>query len=221
MTLRNSKTFFVVFLLYALAGFGVIMGASPIADAKASSWSEQKKQDFVNHMAQDAISIMHDQQHPFAARKKTLENTFSSVVDVDFIARFVVGKSWNNATDAQRERYVTLYCRYLIKSYISNYSEDPQKRIHDIKVNYIGETVNEKYNVRTQMQMANGQTIKVDYVVSDKDERYHVIDIIIEGVSLLSSHRNQFGDIALHKGMDAVIAKLEQLNGQPTYAAAE
>jgi phospholipid transport system substrate-binding protein len=190
-------------------------------DAQALQPSEKAKHDFVNHMAQDAISILYDQNRSFDHRKTTLENAFISVVDVPFIARFVLGRNWNAATPEQRERYTTLYRRYLTKTYISNFSEHPDKKIRDIKVRYIGETANEKYNVRTELVLLNGNTVKVDYVVRDKNDRYNVIDIAVEGISLLSSHRHSLGQLASEKGVDAVIARLEEMMKTKSFALAD
>ncbi len=208
MHIHNISRFILLFAALFIAPLAASHAYEPFRPG-ALPESEQAKRDFVNHMAQDAISILYDQNRSFDARKTTLQNAFVSVVDIPWIARFVLGKSWNTASEEQRNRYMTLYRRFLTKSYISNFSEDPEKKIKDIKVLYIGVTENEKFGVRTQMLLASGQTVKVDYVVRDKDNRYKVIDIAVEGISLLASHRSIIGDIAATRGIGAAIRELE------------
>jgi phospholipid transport system substrate-binding protein len=181
---------------------------------------EEEKRDFVRHMAQDALSILHDPKKSFSNRKETLENAFITVVDIQWIARFVLGRNWNNATEEQQQRYTSLYRKYLTKAYISTFNEDPKRKIRDIRIISVSDTENEKFSVRTELHLVSKEVVKVDYVVRDKDNRYKVIDIAIQGVSLLNSHREQFTDIASAKGVEAVIGELEQMIGQTKYAMA-
>lgn len=207
------------FLVYGLLCGPVFMPAVAMADSTAEAeFSEQDKRDFVNHMAQDAISILYDHKRSFSTRKKTLENAFKTVVDIEWIARFVLGRNWQAATEEQRERYVELYRRYLTQTYISNFSGDSDYKVRDIKVRHVGRTENEKFAVKTVMQLAGGQSVKVDYVVRDKNNRYKVIDIAIEGISLLTSHRTQMAQVASAKGVEGVIHQLEQMTQSPSYA---
>jgi phospholipid transport system substrate-binding protein len=199
----------------AYAGEAVAADEHAVAEA-----SEQGKQDFVNHMAHDAMSILYDPTRPFDERKNTLKNAFNTVVDIDWIARFVLGRNWHKATEEQRSRYKTLYRRYLTKTYVSNFSENPDKKIRDIKVMHIGQTHNEKFAVRTEMLLASGQLLHVDYVVRDRNDRYKVIDIAIEGISLLTSHRTTFNQIIAEEGVAGVIKALEKWNDNPSYAMA-
>jgi ABC-type transporter MlaC component len=66
--------------------------------------------------------------------------------------------------------------------------------------------------------LSTGENLSVDYRAHKLDKGYKIVDVIIEGVSLLASHRAEFGQLAAGKGVDAVIAKLEQLNGGKQYA---
>jgi phospholipid transport system substrate-binding protein len=182
--------------------------------------SEKEKRAFVRHMAQDALSILHDPKKSFSSRKETLENAFVTVVDIQWIARFVLGKNWHSASDEQQERYTELYRKYLTKTYISTFNENPKRKIRDIRILSVSDTENEKFSVRTELHLVNKEVVKVDYVVRDKDNRYKVIDIAIQGVSLLNSHREQFNELASAKGVDAVIGELEQMIEQTKYAMA-
>lgn len=189
----------------------IAFSASPASvNVETTEASEKAKYDFVNHMAHDAMSILYDPNESFSHRKTVLANAFNTVVDIKWIARFVLGRNWHRATEDQRDRYLTLYRRYLTKSYIINFSEDPDKKIRDIKIRHVGKTVNEKFNVRTEMLLATGKWVSVDYVVRDRNDRYKVIDIAIEDISLLTSHRALFEKIIARKGMGGVITALEK-----------
>ena len=46
--------------------------------------------------------------------------------------------------------------------------------------------------VKTEIIQSGGQPIDVDYALAKQDDGWLVIDIIIEGVSLVTNYRSQF-----------------------------
>lgn len=175
-----------------------------LQDAKLHSRVE-----FVNGMAQMTLAILHDQKKPYRERRLILRRAFNTVVDVDWIARFVLGRAWNHASDEEREKYVDLYRAYLTDTYVSSFGENQEHRIRDIKIVGIQDAEDNDFLVNTFMKLANADDVRVTYRVSDNDGKYKVIDIIIENVSLLNTHRSQFAPLAASQGVDSVITKLK------------
>ena len=188
---------------------------SPVyADAESQVDSLQDaqshtRQEFVNGMATMTLAILQDQKKPFPDRKILLRQAFNNVVDIDWIARFVLGRNWKAASDEQKKYYTELYRKYLTESYVSNFAENPDKRIKDIKIFGIQDAEDNAFVVTTAMELADREEVKVEYRVSDHEGKYKVIDIIIENVSLLATHRSEFAQIASVQGVDGVIRKLE------------
>lgn len=178
---------------------------------------EEKRQSLAHTMADLVISIIRDTKKSASDRKNALEQGFAHVMDIDWIAKFVLGSGWRNATDEQREKYTKLYRRYLTKVYVENYAETSQRQISNIKVLSTVDNNNGTYLARTQVMMVGGNNMKVDYVVREQEAsgKGKIIDVIIEGVSLLTTHRAEFSKIAANKGVDGVIAKLEELLEKP------
>jgi len=200
-----------------LSAFGVVAGTHH-ARAEASVFTQeqlhQQRETFARDFADKVLAILQDTKKSFGDRKDVLRQAFSNSVDIDWIAKFVVGRTWNNATDAQRERYTALYRKFLTESYVTNFAENPDKRIRDIKIFGVNDNDSDrdKFTVRTQMQLADQEDVDVNYLVhDDQNGHYKVLDIVIENVSLITTHRSQFGAIASAQGIDTVIAKLEQL----------
>lgn len=195
--------------------------ALPLSDAFADaaqnvgSLQDSKihtREEFVGGMASMTLAILQDHKKPFPERKLVLRRAFNTVVDIDWIARFVLGRSWSTASDEQKQRYTDLYRTFLTESYVSNFAENPDKRIKDIKILGIQDDVDNGFRVSTNMLLADREEIRVDYRVSDHEDKYKVIDIIIENVSLLSTHRSQFAELAANRGIEGVISKLDGMN---------
>ncbi|MDE3060787.1 MAG: ABC transporter substrate-binding protein [Pseudomonadota bacterium] len=180
-------------------------------ESAATGQAQQVHEAFAKDFAQKVLAIVQDPKKDMSDRKDVLRQAFSKSVDIDWIARFVLGKAWNEATDEQRQQYTSLYRTYLTESYVSNFAEDPDKRIRDIRIAGVGDAEGSDFTVRTQMMLANQDNLNVKYLVRENAGKYKVLDIIIENVSLITTHRAEFGSIAASQGVRGVIAKLEAL----------
>lgn len=186
----------------------------PAAAQTVDSLQDAKKhsrQEFVNGMAQMTLSILQDPKKPYSERRQVLRRAFCTVVDIEWIARFVLGRAWNNATPEEKDKYVDLYRSFLTDTYVSNFGENQEHRIKDIQILGIQDAEDNDFLVNTYMKLANADDVKVVYRVSDHNGKYKVIDIIIENVSLLNTHRSEFAQLAASKGVNAVITQLETM----------
>jgi len=198
-------------LLFALS---VSLAGAQLACAEdnmqAVSFEVQHKREvFAHDFATKVLAIIQDQKKTFDDRKSVLRQAFSKSVDIDWIARFVIGQAWNKASDEQRARYTTLYKTYLTETYVSNFAENPDKRIRDIKIFGVNDVADTDFNVRTQMMLADSENLNVNYLVRENNGKYKVLDIAIENVSLISTHRSEFTRIANANGVDGVINELQ------------
>ncbi len=211
--MAGLKQFMYTILLVAFYQFG-----NPgLADDRALS-THQERVDFARNFAQVVINIIRDPKTPYMHRQNILRRSFSESVDIDWIAKFVLGRAWKEATDEQRERYVRLYRRFLTESYIKNFAENPEKDIYTIKVVGVYDLPQEsdKFIVHTDTWLTDNTDLKVDYLVHEVDSHYKVQDIAIENVSLIITHRDEFSRLAATYGVDGVIRKLEQALNQDT-----
>lgn len=178
-------------------------------EAAPKSESLKAKEDYARHFASMVLAIVQDTKKSFDDRKGVLRSSFSNSVDIDWIARFVLGNGWARATVEQRKKYMDLYRKYLTESYVANFAENPDKRIRDIKIYNVNETNEQDFTVRTEMMLADMQNLKVNYLVNDNDTHYKVRDIVIENVSLITTHRSEFSRLASDKGVEGVIGELK------------
>jgi phospholipid transport system substrate-binding protein len=175
-----------------------------------SATKHKEREIFAKNFAGIVLSIIHDPKKSSIDRQNVLRQSFRSSVDIDWIARFVLGNPWRNATDEQREHYTALYRKYLTETYIANFAENRDKQINNIKILSIDDE-DSRFTVRTQMALSNQVILKVDYLVNEKDGGYKVLDIAIENVSLIVSHRAEFAALATDRGIDGVISKLDEI----------
>ena len=66
--------------------------------------------------------------------------------------------------------------------------------------------------VKTEIIQSGAQPISVNYALAKQEKGWLVIDIIIEGVSLVTNYRSQFASEIRRNGMDSLIKALAKKN---------
>ena len=139
---------------------------------------------------------------------KLVGDIFLPVFDTDYAGRLVLGKHWRTATEAQRQQFIDTFYDFLLRSYaryVLRFERDKVK----ILPNRAGPADPDRAIVRTEMELADGTKLPVDYTLHPTKDGWRAYDVRIEGISYVQNYRNQFNAEIGAKGIDAVIARLK------------
>ena len=135
--------------------------------------------------------------------KKNLEKTekmdllielAENSVDIDGIGRYTLGKHRKNISQSQLQEYKKLFYKYFLKSFSSRLSEYSDPKINVLSQKYI----NEKYTIVSSVLVGDEKRpeIKIDWRVYTKNPEFPLIrDLIIEGLSLARTQREEFNSV--------------------------
>lgn len=184
----------------------MFIAASVVAVSPAHA-SKEEAGKFVESLAKDVISMIGDKGLSKDAKRTKLEGVFEKHVDIDWIGQFVLGKYWRTATDEQKKKYLTNYHKFLLLNYTSNFENFADTRFEVSKTaegNKPGE-----YLISMVLKRPGQEDLKVDYRLrEDGKTKYKVIDIVAEGISLLTSQRSEFNSVVTRNGLDYLIEQL-------------
>lgn len=159
---------------------------------------------FVNDVGTKAIAIMKNGGST-ANIQTQLEALFNQVVDVDWVAKFVMGRNWRALTPEQQQSYLTTYRTFLIKHYTSNFTEYTQgttfKVLRTTPAPVKGEEI-----VSIQILRPGKPPVNIDYRVRNQK----VIDIAVEGVSLITTQRQEFASVMQRYDFNYLLTQLQQ-----------
>ncbi len=182
------------FLLPLVAALGLALSAHAAGDGKG----------FIDKLASQVLEIVKADGDK-AAKQAKIEALFSDKVDINFVAKFVLGKNWRTATPQQQQAYIAAYRPFILKNYagkLTKYSG----QTYTLK----GSHVEDDATVVTMViNDPNGQDVNVDYRLHGDEGSFKIIDIVVEGVSLLSTQRSEFSGIVERKGLDGLIDALK------------
>lgn len=138
--------------------------------------------------------------------------------DFNRMSRMVLGKYWGSATPDQQKQFIAQFRTLLIRTYASALSKYRDQTI-DYKPLRADPAATD-VTVKTQINQPGGQPIPLDYSLIKNPDGWKVYDVVVEGLSLVTSYRGQFAPLARQGGMDEVIRQLTDKNKQGSAVAA-
>ncbi|MES2984228.1 MAG: ABC transporter substrate-binding protein [Pseudomonadota bacterium] len=180
-----------------------LLVALSLGTATAANASDPKA--FVDGLGAQVLSVVKNDALSKTEKQAKIEAMFSDKVDINFVAKFVLGKSWRTATPQQQQAYIAAYKPFILKNYASKLTK------------YSGQTYTLKAAridgdasvVPMEINDPSGQNIHVDYRLQSNGGNFKVVDITVEGVSLLATQRSEFSGIIENKGVDGLIEALK------------
>lgn len=130
--------------------------------------------------------------------------------DFTRMTRLAVGRSWSQASDAQKESLVREFRTLLVRTYSTSLSQYRNQTIDVKPVKLVSgdtDTV-----VKTLVNQPGGQPIPIDYSMEKSDKGWRVYDVVVDGVSLVTTYRSSFNDQIQKGGIDGLLKTLADRN---------
>ncbi len=169
---------------------------------------------FITTLGNKVITVLQDDGATLGNKEAKLADILEEAVDVPWIGQFVLGKYWRRAQEDERERFLTLYRPFIVKTYamrFRNYSGE------EFSVLQTRRNSDESYTVQGQIIRPQAENVRVDYRVGKNGAgEYKIYDFVVEGVSLLNTQRQEFGSVISRKSLnylnDRLEARIEKLS---------
>jgi phospholipid transport system substrate-binding protein len=137
--------------------------------------------------------------------------------DFERMTRLAVGRNWAQATPEQKQSLIKEFRTMLVRTYSSSLSQYRNQTI-EVKPTKLGPNDKEA-TVRTSVLQQGGPSIPIDYAMEKMDSGWKVYDVIIDGVSLVTTYRGTFNDQIQKGGVDGLVKTLQDRNGGPADAS--
>ena len=143
-----------------------------------------------------------------ASNEKKIGAIFDEMLDYSALAEASLGSEWAARNDAERAEFSDILKQLVQKAYEKNL-----RKTIDFQIDYLGETPKAGavtvLTKATSKVNAREEPIEISYKMVEKDGTWRINDIITEGVSLVSSYRNQFTKVIRKDGFPALIKKMK------------
>ena len=169
---------------------------------------------FINNITDSASSILSSENTREEKIQKLIKIGENSV-DIEGIGFYTLGKHRKILNDGQKDEFKKIFREYFLKSFSSRLVEYKEAKIvvisEDIK--------NDKYTIVKSKLLATSDRpeVSIDWRVYTKDPTKPLIrDLIIEGLSLARTQREEFNSIITNNDGDikALFTSLKDFNSK-------
>jgi len=172
--------------------------AEPSADAART---------LIETVGQEVLDVLRDRSLSDQQKFDQLVALLNGPIDLDLVARLILGRHWRTANEAQRAEYLELFRAFALHTLASRLDVYGGQDFEITGAKVVGR---QDALVSTRI-LSEGPPLAVDWRVRELDDRSLVaIDVIVEGVSLIVTQRSEFGAVIERQGLDGLLAELRR-----------
>lgn len=198
----------------AIASLGGLSGHFAAKAHPANSLVEEAATGMVEALKNEKGRLRNDPDYIY----ELLDNHLLRHVEFDAVSRLVLGRYWRQTTEEQRERFSEALTNIATALYVKSLQSFDNEKINVLPRTYTSSD-GDRAMVQTKIEQDKGNDISVDYkLFLNKNNEWKIYDVIIEGISLVQTYRDQIGYEVEKRGVEGMIRDLES---EPAHKAAK
>jgi phospholipid transport system substrate-binding protein len=190
----------------ALAG---LLCAVPLA-APAEGTAPSAPRLVVEQTVASVLVVLKNGELSKAERHRRVEDIAYGAFDFPTMSKLVLGRNWRRFSPEQQKTFEQEFKRFLANNYRSRFDG-----YADEEVEILGERQEPRGDVTVRTRIVGGEFdgTNIDYRLRKRTKGWLVIDVVIEGISLVSNYRDQFKAVLSQgNGPEGLIRKLHKKN---------
>ena len=175
----KKKIFIIIFFIFGLT-------------QESFAYSNDPKQ-FIQEIVDEAKKVLVDTNSKEVKRKKLSEMALETV-DIKGVAYYSLGNYRKELSDEQMKEYLSLFEKYFLKSFTSRLTDYSEPKIEVLST----EVLNPKYTIVKSLLLATDKkpAVNIEWRVYTKNpDRPLIRDLIIEGLSLARTQKEEFSSV--------------------------
>lgn len=188
---------------------GMSLGVATLAPAAEGPDITIVPRDLIDDAAGKIVAILANSDQPSETRVSQIEEIAYDIFDFTTMSKLVLARNWRKLDKEQRADFVREFKRNLSRTYGTRLDRYDQENIE-----IFATQVEPRDDVSVKTRIVGGQFdgAVISYRLRERSERWRIIDVVIEGVSLVSNYRSQFAEILNTGTIDDLMVKLRDKN---------
>ncbi len=164
----------------------------------------------VQTIVDETVSILKSKL-PLHEKRSKISAIADSRFDFDTMGRLTLAKNWSRFSTSEQADFLRSFRTFLGDAYGTKFDQ-----YQDETVQVLGERSETRgdITVQTTLLRNGGEKIAIDYRLRTHEANWRIIDVTIEGVSLVSSYRSQFQEILENGTPQELLRQIRDKNAQ-------
>jgi len=186
----NIKSFLMAFVLIAIALIAIPLNAKADSDRTAKM--------FLSQLISRAQSYTESAYLSKEEKRQGLHHIFTKSFEIRRIGKFILGRHWKRATLDQRQRFLDAFTAITVQTYAPMVAKVP---ISKFTVKRIQSSSKGHLLIHSIVSRKDGPDIKIVWrIVPYADGIYRILDVQVEGISLLVTLRSEYASFIQRAG---------------------
>ena len=161
---------------------------------------------FVDQLADKILSEVVTSDKTKEEKERLFREEFTQAVDLKGVGQFVLGTAWKKASDEERTAFLNAFTDLTVKTWADRFNMYTGQQIV-----FQGSRNAERGQIYVDSVIQDKQPVEVIWRLRPSKETYKIVDIVVEGVSMASTYRNDYRAF-LQKNSNSVQALTDELN---------
>lgn len=137
-------------------------------------------------------------------------NEFSGLIpdrfNIPLIAQVILGRHWTGLNENQKVEFTSLYKNLIIATYSERFDSYNGENFHTKSTEDLNRG---RVLVKTVLTKTDGESISLDYLMSQSDNNWMIISVIADGANDISIKRGEYSDVIKINGYDALLTQIQ------------
>ncbi|MDH3693097.1 MAG: ABC transporter substrate-binding protein [Gammaproteobacteria bacterium] len=167
----------------------------------------QEAKDTISHLQDSLIELMKNSDLDYQQRFEQIAPIVDATLDIPTISKLVLGRTWRELDDMQKSNFLEKFRELSISTYayrFSSYNNEQFEIIGQEPPNR-GRVV-----VTSELQLQNKPSIGFEYHLSESENGWRIVNIVVDGVSDLALKRGEYNAVLSDGNFDDLTTELER-----------
>lgn len=142
----------------------------------------------------------------FNGRYDKMLKEINSSFDTPLIAQVILARYWTELSPDKQKEFITLFNQLSASTYASRFNSYSGESFKTMAVDSLKKG---RLLVRTEMDKGNGETVKFEYLVHQKEGKWYIISVVADGVNDLALKRAEYEKIISDSGYDSLLKEIQ------------
>ena len=190
------------FALIVLAGLLALPASGALAGAREAG-------EFLLSLNAAALANLNDTAIGEDERHQRFRKMARESFDLARISKFVLGINWRRATPKQREEFLDVFEEVNLQRFMPLFAKYAEQKFTVDKTRQ-DQRKPRLYFIDSTVHRGQATPVSIEWRIAKNDDRYSILDVVAEGVSMALTLRNEYGAVVKNEGVDGLIAKLRE-----------
>ena len=204
-TLKNSFKGFFALAMALLVSFAIAFSVAAQSNVETAQDDPEGALIFVEKLSNEAIQVLDDITITQFERDNAFKELLREGFDLEYIGKLTLGRHWRSANAEQKQEFQLIFPEYVLSIYYNRLSERGDETFEVINTVPAGK---KDIYVRSEIIRTDGPPLAADWRVRYKNGAFKIVDLKIEGISMVLTQRDEFSSIINQHEFDGLLAEI-------------